>query len=311
MMGGPKVPVEIMISAERINSFLQKTPEQKRTTARFFLNMWLSKLPYAPHKVHLRLSSREHLTFWWSYFPASFSPDRSLFEYWGDDVGDLRFLWKYLQQGMTFLDIGAYHGVYSIVAAKKLGPNGRVIAFEPSSRERGRMLVNLKHNKIESVTIEPYAVTADEGEALLTVVVDGFTTMNSLRRPPIDHLTEQVTVRTISLDAYLDTNQIDRVDLLKIDTEGGELEAFRGADRLLRRYRPVIICEVLDLVTHAWGYAAAEIIGLLRSHDYEWFDILSDGSLVHYCPKREYPEGRNYLAVPREKLGSLPLRTQG
>jgi len=250
------------------------------------------------------------VTFWWSYFPASFSPERSVFEYWGEDVGELRFLWKYLQQGMTFLDIGAYHGVYSIVAAKKLGHTGRVVAFEPSSRERKRMLVNLTYNKIETVTIEPYAVAADEDEALLTVVVDGFTTMNSLRLPPIDHMTEQVTVNTISLDVYLDRKKIDRVDLLKIDTEGGELEAFRGADRLVRCYRPVIICEVLDLVTHAWGYAAAEIIGWLRAHDYEWFDILSDGSLIHHCPKKKYPEGRNYLAVPREKLGSLPLRIQ-
>lgn len=294
----PKGP---LTAIQRVERFLHKTPEQRRTTARFLATMWLAKLPYAPHRVRLAVSSHDQVHFWWSYFPASFNPDRSTFEYWGDDIGDLRFLWKFLQRGMTFLDIGAYHGVYSVVAAKKLGRGGRVIAFEPSPRERQRMRLHLRYNGIESVTLEPYALAAGEGKAALAVVVDGFTTMNSLRPPPIDHVTEQVTVDTTSLDAYLGREGIDRVDLMKIDTEGGEVEAFRGADRLLSRFRPLIICEVLDLVTRAWGYAAADIMNLLRTYDYEWFDILSDGSLTPHLPRMEYPEVRNYLALPCEK----------
>ncbi len=91
----------------------------------------------------------------------------------------------------------------------------------------------------------------------------------------------------------------------RLDTEGGEIEAFRGAKTFLSRYRPLIICEVLDLVTRAWGYAAAEIMASLRAYDYERFDILSDGQVVPHCPRKEYSEGRNYLAVPREKQGLL------
>lgn len=269
-------------------------------TVRFFETMWLSKLPYAPHRVRLSISQQENLDFWWSYFPASFHPDRSLFEYWGNDIGDLRFLWKRLQPGMTFLDIGAYHGLYSIVAAKKLGRAGQVVAFEPSSRERARMRLHLRCNMINAVIIEPYALAAQEGQAKLAVVVDGYSTMNSLR-PPVDHAAKQVIVNTISLDAYLVQNCIRSVDIVKIDTEGGELEAFRGALAMLTDMRPLIICEVLDQVTRTWGYAAAEIMSLLRSYGYEWFDILSDGNVLPHSPRNEYMEGRNYLAVPREK----------
>jgi hypothetical protein len=92
---------------------------------------------------------------------------------------------------------------------------------------------------------------------------------------------------------------------MKIDTEGGEVDAFRGADRLLSRIRPLIICEVLDLVTRSWGYAAADIMSLLRTYDYEWFDVLSDGSLTPHLSRMEYPEVRNYVAVPREKQDRL------
>lgn len=267
--------------------------------------MWLAKLPYAPHRVQLRIAPKESVKFWWSYFPPSFSPDRSAFEYWGDDIGDLRFLWRHLQPGMTFLDIGAYHGVYSVVAAKKLGRGGRVVAFEPSPRERQRMNLHLRYNGIKSVTLEPYALAAQEGEASLSVVVDGFTTMNSLRPPPMDQATKQVKVETMSLDAYLDREHIDRVDFMKIDTEGGEVDAFRGADRLLRGIRPLIICEVLDLVTRSWGYPAADIIRLIREYDYEWFDILADGTPRPHQPKEEYKIVKNYLAVPTEKRSLL------
>ncbi len=294
-----------MISLERVQNFLRKSPEQKRTTARFFATMWLAKLPYAPHQVRLRLTPQDQLHFWWSYFPAAFTVTRSPFEYWGDDVGDLRFLWKYLQCGMTFLDIGAYHGLYSIIAAKKLGRDGRVIAFEPSPRERQRMRLHLRHNGTESVTLEPYALTAEVGIASLSVVVDGFTTMNSLRTPALDQITKEVKVETVTLDEYLRRERIDRVDLIKIDTEGGEVDAFRGAQHLLERIRPLIICEALDLVTRAWGYAAADILKLVRTYDYEWFDILVDGSTRPHQPKEEYWEVRNYLAVPREKRDQL------
>jgi FkbM family methyltransferase len=294
-----------MTSFERVHSFLRKSPEQKRTTARFLAAKWLAKLPYAPHRVHLGVSPEESVKFWWSYFPMSFHPDRGTFDYWGDDIGDLRFLWKFLRPGMSFLDIGAHHGLYSVVAAKKIGPDGRVVAFEPSPRERQRLRLHLRYNGIESVTVKPYALAAEEGAASLTVVVDGFTTMNSLRTPPINHPTEQVSVETTSLDAYVCREQIEKIDLVKIDTEGGEVDVFRGADRLLRRIRPLIICEVLDLVTRSWGYAAADIMKLLGTYDYEWFDIVTNGSLAPHCRRAEYPEGRNYLAVPREAREKL------
>jgi FkbM family methyltransferase len=294
-------PWRNMVSLQRVHNFFRKTPQQMWATARFMTALWLAKLPYAPHIVHLRVAPQEQVNFWWSYFPASFCVERSIFEYWGDDIGDLRFLWKHLQPGMTFLDIGAYHGIYSIIAARKLGSAGRIVAFEPSPRDRSRLQLHLRYNRIKSVTLEPYALAAEEGKARLNIVLNGYTNMSSLRLPSVGHPVKKIEVDTTSLDGYLDRKHIDTVDLMKIDVEGGEAETFRGADRLLSRLRPSIICEVLDRVTRPWGYPACEIISLLRTYDYEWFDILSDGSLTPHLPRMEYPEVRNYLAVPREK----------
>ena len=302
-----------MISLERVHRFLQKSPDQRRTTARFFATMWLAKLPYAPHRVELSTGPKESVKFWWSYFPATFNPNRSAFEYWGDDVGDIRFLWKFLRSGMTFLDIGAHHGVYSVIAAKRVGPTGRVIAFEPSPRERQRMRLHLRYNGIESVALEPYALAAGEGVASLTVIVNGFTTMNSLRTPPIDHPTEQVKSIRCPWTRTWSAQRIDNVDLIKIDTEGGELDAFRGANRLLSQTRPLVICEVLDLVTRSWGTRPRISMRLLGTYEYEWFDISADGTLRPHHRKEEYPEVKNYLAVPegRRKLTCSEPRSGG
>jgi hypothetical protein len=93
-----------------------------------------------------------------------------------------------------------------------------------------------------------------------------------------------------------------RLDIMKIDVEGGEREAFRGARETLRSVRPIIICEVLDWVTHPWGYPACEIIGCLCEENYVWFDFHDDGGISPHQRVSEYPEIRNDLAVPREKL---------
>jgi len=262
-------------------------------------------LPFAPHKVHLEVAAGELIDFWWSYFPAIFSSDKGLFDYWGDDVGELRFLWRFLHPGMTLLDVGAYHGIFAIIAAKRIGPTGRVVAFEPSPRDRHRLELHLRHNRLKNVKIEPYAVTAEKGKASLLIVVDGYTNMNSLRRPAVDHPVKQVEVETTSLDEYLTSSHTDLLDLVKLDAEGGELEIFRGADRLLSRLRPLIICEVLDKVTAPWDYPAREIVGRLKGYDYQWFDILPNGCLLPHHPRTEYPDGKNYLAAPREKKHRL------
>src|SRR5258708_12899258 len=171
-----------MISLKRFGSFLQKPPAERRTTARFMTTMWFAKFSYAPHRVQLRVGPTERVKFWWSYFPANFSADRGMFDYWGDDVGELRFLWKYLRPGMTFVDIGAFHGIYSVIAATRLGEGSRVVAFEPSPRERRRLQLHLRYNGIKSVVVEPYSAAAAGGEAPLKLLVDQ--TQHPITVPP-------------------------------------------------------------------------------------------------------------------------------
>ena len=296
---------------ERFGNFLRKPLPEKRVTARFFLQQGLTKLPYVPVPVRLTISPDEKVSFWWSYMTPRVHSDRALFEYWGDDTGELRFLWRFLRPGMTFFDVGAYHGLYSILALLRLRSRGRVVAFEPSARERRRLEFHLRLNGLSGLVVEPFAVSAREGTRTLFTVLSGFTSMNSLQRPPVEFPVREVVVETIRLDRYLEQKAIERVDLLKLDLEGGEKEAICGAGRLFSSIRPFVICEVLDWVTKPWGYPAREIVSALGDHDYTWFDFQPGGTLVPHEPRDEYPEVRNYLAAPREKLQEIAGWIQG
>lgn len=291
-----------MITA--ISMHLNETFLRRQRTLRFFARKGLAKLPFLPVPIGLPLAEGSQLNFWWSYMPESNIAGLPLSAYWSSDRSELQFVWNFLRPGMTFLDIGAYHGIYSIVAAQKLRGEGRIIAFEPSARERRRLALHLHMNGAH-VSVEPYAVASEAGIFPFFTVASGFTSMNSLVFPPIQNPVRETKVAAICLDQYLATKEIREVDLIKIDVEGAELAAFRGARRALDSVRPVIICEVLDWVTRPWGYRAGGIVELLSSVGYQWFDFCEDGTLVGHAGKNEYPEVRNYLAVPREKLSQI------
>lgn len=116
----------------RIIRLARNPAGEKRATVRFLARKWPAKLPQAPIRVKLTVAPGEDFWFWWFYVPMEHHSDRALSEYWGNDRGELRFLWQFLKPGMVFFDIGAYHGIFSLLAAKRLGSQGQVAAFEPS-----------------------------------------------------------------------------------------------------------------------------------------------------------------------------------
>jgi FkbM family methyltransferase len=197
--------------------------------------------------------------------------------------------------------------VYSVVAGKRVTNRGRVIAFEPSPRDRRRLQLHLRWSGIRGARVEPFAVSSKASELSFFQVVSGDPTRNGLKPPASDDSVERITVKAISLDQYIAEKEIQRVDVMKLDVEGGELEVLYGAEAMFDRFRPILICEVLDQTTRVWGYAAREIISLLAGAGYDWFECAADGSLIPHEIREEYPDVKNYVAIPRERL---PLQAE-
>ena len=284
-----------------IKRLLNKSWGERLTTARYFVRQGLAKIPYLPVPVRLRMSETEAVEFWWSYVVPFFDARRGFFDYWGHDLGDLRYLWRMLRPGMVFLDIGAHHGLYTLVAAKRLGADGTVVAFEPSAREFRRLRLHLRLNGMGSVRAEPIAVGAIASKRKFFQVVSGDNTRGGLRPPASSDRVSETSVETTRLDDYVARLTLDRVDLVKLDVKGGEFEVLQGASLVLAKFRPIFICEVLDVTTQAWGYNAREIVLMFQRSDFQLFEAQLDGSIVPHEVKDYYPDVRNYLAVPRER----------
>jgi len=217
------------------------------------------------------------------------------------EQGEQSFLLQFLRPGMTVLDIGAHHGLYTLLASRKVGPKGYVIAFEPSTREIRRLRWNLLLNRCRNVRVVPSALGSSEGTVEFFVCLGQETGCNSLRPPAVSEPVSKVKVPITTLDRYLERTGFDRVDSAKIDVEGAEMEVLKGASKLLSHCRPLILCELADIRTEPWGYRSSEIYEFLASQGYRWFSITLEGRLQPCPPKERFHE--NLLAVPEEKLG--------
>jgi len=216
------------------------------------------------------------------------------------ELAERAFVSRFLREGMTVLDVGAHHGLYTLLASKRIGPSGQVFAFEPSPRERKALRWNAGLNRCKNVVIEGLALGDEEGEGSLYVVDGHETGCNSLRPPALTGAISPVSVRISSLDQWLATRKVKTVDFIKLDVEGGELSVLRGAQRLLESSpRPVILVEVQDIRAQSWGYCASEIIRHLSSKGYTWFSLTADGAVAPLDVRAETFDG-NFVACPME-----------
>jgi FkbM family methyltransferase len=216
-----------------------------------------------------------------------------------------RFVERFLRPGMTVLDIGANQGYYTLLSSMKVGPNGKVLAFEPSPREMHRLKLHLRLNHSKNVETISSALGAVTGTDELHVVLGTESGCNSMRPPEVSQPTDLVPVAVERLDDVLKARGVERVDFIKIDVEGAELSVLQGARELLRRSpRPVILAEVQDIRTKAWGYGAGEILSCLSELGYQWFEAKPTGQMEEVSFDCQSYDG-NFVAIPQERVASL------
>jgi FkbM family methyltransferase len=284
----------------RIGRFLSKPWSEKKKSLYF---RWISTFPHLPAPLRLPFGA------WWLVRAdnAGLPISQGKFE-----EAEIAFVGRFVKPGMTVLDIGAHHGLYTLLASKRTGPNGRVFSFEPSTRERNALLQHLRMNRCKNVTVEALAVGSENTDAQLYVVEGTQTGCNSLRKPAEDvsGTFKPLTVHVVKLDDWLASRKIEKVDFLKLDVEGGELEVLKGAFSLITgKGRPTILAEVQDVRTLPWGYNAIEIIDYLKAKGYVWFTLRSNGSVEKANLTSAQVEG-NFVACPAESLGVLkPYKT--
>jgi FkbM family methyltransferase len=151
-------------------------------------------------------------------------------------------------------DIGANVGIYSVLACRTVGINGRVFAFEPSTANLSYLNSNIRANRFSNCEVIPQAVSD----------TDGIVQFESGSGSCLGKISSDGPIRvpSISLDSFVASGK-PLPDVMKIDVEGAEYEVLTGAREVISRARPIIF-----LATHG-ERIHAKCCNLLRDFGYE------------------------------------------
>lgn len=204
---------------------------------------------------------------------------RAIFQNGWYEPDTVRILSTLLGPGMTFLDIGAAFGQYTLLAAGAVGNTGKVHAFEPDPVSFDWLSGNVRRNRLSNVTAAQIALGDAAGVLDLYIGAPDNLGTTSLRRQ-YNYSGRTARVDVMPLDRYLERVGLDRVDVIKIDVEGAESLVFRGAEKLLAT-RPAMIIEFEESNQVRFGSSCAELARMLIEKGYKLESIL-EGERMPY-----------------------------
>jgi FkbM family methyltransferase len=155
------------------------------------------------------------------------------------------FIAGHLTESDVFYDIGANIGFFSLIAARRVGPNGRVYAFEPVPENAAAISRSARLNGFEAVDVFNVAVGSANGRTELMLARHiGGATLASVGPPP--DLRGTIDVEIVTVDRLIAQRGLRPPTLVKVDVEGAELDALKGMAETLRTHRPTVLYEVDD-----------------------------------------------------------------
>lgn len=152
-----------------------------------------------------------------------------------DVLPDLKILKGYvkyynLQRGDIVIDCGAYVGAFSLYAAKIIGNDGMVIAFEPDIINYKKLINNIKLNDMKNITVINCGVWNEN------TILKFYSRPNDPQCSSLfnDTYGEIIDIPVVTIDKELEKRYINRVNFIKMDIEGAEIEAIKGAESTLK-----------------------------------------------------------------------------
>jgi FkbM family methyltransferase len=195
---------------------------------------------------------------------------RYLREGWFEHI-EQALWWLYLREGDTVIDCGAHVGLFTLLAARCVGPSGRVLAIEPNpdSATLLRRNVDALGESVARIDIVQAAAASAAGSLTLHAGA-GRNSAYSSAVAAVEHA-DNVRVAAITIDDLLRERGVNLAALLKIDVEGAELDVWKGCAAAIRNNRlPLIMVEFTEANQRAAGLATMDLIHAWEADGYRF-----------------------------------------
>lgn len=209
----------------------------------------------------------------WMYLDLSSLVERDIYY-----LGFYRpWVWKefkeIVSEGDIFFDVGSNVGCYSLFVAQKIGPTGCVYAFEPDPNCFDKLKRNVELNYYDDIKAKMVAVSNSRGEAALHKNARKNINQAQSALAKLSSHEKRVKVRKITIDDFVEKESVAKIDVLKIDAQGGEMNVLDGGIKTIRKYMPKILVRVHEEKCRAHGHTSKEAIDTLLGLGYEVTEI--------------------------------------
>jgi FkbM family methyltransferase len=223
------------------------------------------------------------------------------------EAAEKAFYLSYLKPGKVAFDVGAFQGDAAVLFAKAVQPGGSVHAFEATEASFGRLKANSVAAQCANVILNHCAVCDQTGTITFNVYDSDHLSWSSLASRPLEKYgidvkpAQKVTVPAVTIDAYCAVRGIRAVDLLKLDVEGAEYQAMRGAEDMFKSHRIACCAFEFGQTTFDMGNTPADITRFLERMGYEIRNIVPGDPVFPGARRAGKAEFSMHLATPVRK----------
>lgn len=156
---------------------------------------------------------------------------------------EMEFWRNWLKPGMTVIDVGANAGVYAFSAARRVGSEGKVIAIEPFPACVEHLKETCRVNQLDWVKV--YGAAASDRSGTIRLSIRGASELNEVIADDAEMLpsSQYTEVPCLTLDSLVEQEQIQFIDIMKLDAEGHEINVLQGSKKILAEFFPIILYE--------------------------------------------------------------------
>ncbi len=200
------------------------------------------------------------------------------------DRGEVILMKKLLNPDSVFIDIGANIGVFSLVAAS-IVKNGQIHAFEPSKRLFNNLNANIALNGFTNLKTNNLGLFSETTNKNLHhpqgvgMINAGAASLFPEHQVEIDN-NEVEQISLITFDSYAEKNNLPKIDLIKMDIEGAEMNALKGAKNSLVQFKPLILMELDEDCLNRAGSSFKEVLDFFGALNYEINTIDFNGNIT-------------------------------